>query len=915
MSTNQRNGFSSPVNHSNVDYIDSLYLEYKQNPDAVALEWKRFFEGLEFGQSGSLGLSEKELDVYHLIQAYRNYGHFEASLDPLSNTPPSSEQLALKKFNLSEKDLNTVFQIGSMIGKPNSSLKEIIATLRQVYCGKLSVQCAEALPEVRNWFIREFELENPKFKLTANEKKEVFHSLARTEALEKFIHTRYVGTKRFSVEGGDALMPMLETLVQKSPQYKFEEIVIGMAHRGRVNVLANFMGKGLEYIFGDFNGPTELAEPMDDFDGDVKYHLGYVAHKETTTGPTCQVTLAYNPSHLEAVNPVVLGMVRAAQRRRKDTKDRKKVIPVLIHGDAAFAGQGVVLETFQMSQVKGYTVGGTLHIVIDNQVGFTTNPENHRSSHYSSDVAKVLATPVLHVNGDDAESCVRALEIAIKFRQEWGRDIVINMICYRRFGHNEGDEPAYTQPLMYEIIKGHPTLKDIYSKQLARENSLDTKYMDGFYQEKMDNLQKIYDDTKKNPPKAKAYKFDGFWKGFRKGTRADLDKPVNTQVDLAVLKDLGKKLSEVPAGFTPHPKLVKGLLETRRAMAEGKQPLDWGTAELLAYGSLLTEGTSVRLSGQDCVRGTFTHRHAGLYDFKNGEPYAALDQVNGDKVEFCVYDSILSEYGVLGFEYGNAACDPTFLTIWEAQFGDFSNGAQIIIDQFLCSGESKWMQMTGLVLLLPHGYEGQGPEHSSARLERWLQLCAQGNMQVVNLTTPAQIFHAMRRQMKRDFRKPLIVMSPKSLLRHAKAVSSLEELGQGTFQEIIVDKADAKKANTAVFVSGKLYYELLEEKEKQKKDNIVLIRMEQIYPFAEKQIVTALKSFPNLKNVVWAQEEPKNMGAFQHVYFKFQDMFKRENLKWDLEYVGRPERSSPATGSVYRHKVEQNEFIQSVMKY
>lgn len=915
MSTNQRNGFSSPVNHSNVDYIDSLYLEYKQNPDAVALEWKRFFEGLEFGQSGSLGLSEKELDVYHLIQAYRNYGHFEASLDPLSNTPPSSEQLALKKFNLSEKDLNTVFQIGSMIGKPNSSLKEIIATLRQVYCGKLSVQCAEALPEVRNWFIREFELENPKFKLTANEKKEVFHSLARTEALEKFIHTRYVGTKRFSVEGGDALMPMLETLVQKSPQYKFEEIVIGMAHRGRVNVLANFMGKGLEYIFGDFNGPTELAEPMDDFDGDVKYHLGYVAHKETTTGPTCQVTLAYNPSHLEAVNPVVLGMVRAAQRRRKDTKDRKKVIPVLIHGDAAFAGQGVVLETFQMSQVKGYTVGGTLHIVIDNQVGFTTNPENHRSSHYSSDVAKVLATPVLHVNGDDAESCVRALEIAIKFRQEWGRDIVINMICYRRFGHNEGDEPAYTQPLMYEIIKGHPTLKDIYSKQLARENSLDTKYMDGFYQEKMDNLQKIYDDTKKNPPKAKAYKFDGFWKGFRKGTRADLDKPVNTQVDLAVLKDLGKKLSEVPAGFTPHPKLVKGLLETRRAMAEGKQPLDWGTAELLAYGSLLTEGTSVRLSGQDCVRGTFTHRHAGLYDFKNGEPYAALDQVNGDKVEFCVYDSILSEYGVLGFEYGNAACDPTFLTIWEAQFGDFSNGAQIIIDQFLCSGESKWMQMTGLVLLLPHGYEGQGPEHSSARLERWLQLCAQGNMQVVNLTTPAQIFHAMRRQMKRDFRKPLIVMSPKSLLRHPKAVSTLEELGQGGFQEIIVDKADSKKVNTAVFVSGKLYYELLEEKEKQKKDNIVLIRMEQIYPFAEKQIVDALKSFPNLKNVVWAQEEPKNMGAFQHVYFKFQDMFKREKLKWDLEYVGRPERSSPATGSVYRHKVEQNEFIQTVMKY
>lgn len=916
MSTNQRNGATvSGINQSNAEYIDSLYLEFKQNPDSVSVEWKRFFEGLEFGQSGSLGLSEKELDVYNLIQAYRNYGHFEASLDPLSNTAQPSEQLSLKKFNLGEKDLNSTFQIGSMIGKPNAPLKEIIATLRNAYCGKLTVQCAEALPEVRNWFIREFETENAKFKLSVAEKKEVFNSLARTESLEKFIHTRYVGTKRFSIEGGDALMPMLETLVQRSASLKFDEIIIGMAHRGRVNVLANFMGKGLEYIFGDFNGPTELAEPIDDFDGDVKYHLGYVAHKETTAGTKCQVTLAYNPSHLEAVNPVVLGMARAAQRRRKDTKDRKSVIPLLIHGDGAFAGQGVGLETFQMAYVKGYTVGGTVHIVIDNQVAFTTSPENDRSAHYASDTAKVLATPVLHVNGDDAESCVRAIDLAIKFRQEWGRDIVINMACYRRFGHNEGDEPAYTQPLMYEIIKTHPTLKEIYSKQLIRENSVDAKYMESFYQEKMDNLQKIYEDTKKIPPKAKPFKFEGFWKGFRKGYLADLEKPVDTKTDLKALKEVGKKLSEVPQGFTPHPKLVKGLLETRRSMAEGKQPLDWGMAELLAYGSLLTEGTSVRLSGQDCVRGTFTHRHAGLYDFKNGEPYMALDTVNGDKVEFCVYDSILSEYAVLGFEYGNATADPTFLTIWEAQFGDFCNGAQIIIDQFLSAGEAKWMQMAGLVLLLPHGYEGQGPEHSSARLERWLQLSANGNMQVVNLTTPAQIFHALRRQMKRDFRKPLIVMSPKSLLRHPKAVSSLDELANGKFQEIIIDQADSKKVNTAVFVSGKLYYELLEEKEKLKKDNIVLIRLEQIYPFADKQIAAALKTFPNLKNVVWTQEEPKNMGAFQNVYFKFVDMFKNEKLKFDLDYVGRPERSSTATGSVYRHKVEQNDLIQSVMKY
>ncbi|MCB0368188.1 MAG: 2-oxoglutarate dehydrogenase E1 component, partial [Bdellovibrionales bacterium] len=847
--------------------------------------------------------------------AYRNYGHFEASLDPLSNTPPSSEQLSLKKFNLTETDLNSKFQIGSIVGKTNASLKEIIAHLKSVYCGRLTVQCAEALPEVRNWFIKEFEIENPKFKLSAPEKKEVFQSVTKAEALERFIHTRYVGTKRFSIEGGDALLPMLETIVQKGTRLKAEEIMIGMAHRGRVNVLANFMGKGLEYIFADFNGPTELSEPVDDFDGDVKYHLGYVAQKETSHGP-CHVTLAYNPSHLEAVNPVVLGMARAAQRRLKDTKERKKVIPVLIHGDAAFAGQGVVLETFQMAHVKGYTVGGTVHIVIDNQVGFTTNPENHRSSHYSSDVAKVLATPVLHVNGDDAEACVRAMDIALRFRQEWGRDIVINMICYRRYGHNEGDEPAYTQPLMYEIIKTHPTLKDIYGKQLIREGVIDQKYFESFYQEKLDNLQKIYDETKKNPPKIKPFKFEGFWKGLRKGNSTDLKAAVNTKYPKKKLVELCKKFSEVPTGFTPHPKLARGLLGVRKAISNGEQLLDWGTAELLAYGSLLEEGTSVRLTGQDCVRGTFTHRHAALYDFKTGESYSALDEINPDKVEFCVYDSILSEYAVLGFEYGNATCDPTFLTIWEAQFGDFSNGAQIIIDQFLSAGEAKWMQMAGLVLLLPHGYEGQGPEHSSARLERYLQLCANGNMQVMNLTTPAQIYHAMRRQIKRDFRKPMIVMSPKSLLRHPKAVSSLEELADGGFQEVIPDSTikDSKKVKTLAFVSGKLYYELMEEKEKLKKDDLAIVRLEQIYPFPEKHILAVIKSFPQLKKIVWTQEEPKNMGAFQHVFFKFTDFFQSEKLKFDLQYVGRPERSSPATGSIYRHKIEQNEIIQGLMK-
>jgi 2-oxoglutarate dehydrogenase E1 component len=904
------------MNRNNLEYIDGLYLQYKSNPDSVGADWKKFFEGFDFASStsGGAGLSEKELDVYNLINAYRNYGHFEAQLDPLTNTAAPSDQLSLTRFNLKESDLEQKFQIGSIVGKPNGSLKEIIQHLRSCYCGKLTVQCAEALPEIRNWFIREFEKENQNFKLSLEQKKQTYESIAKAEALEKFIHTRYVGTKRFSVEGGDALLPMLEYMVQKGASLQVEEFTLGMAHRGRVNVLANFMGKALEYIFGDFNGPTELQEPLEDYDGDVKYHLGYTAQKETPSG-NVQVSLAYNPSHLEAVNPVVLGMVRAAQRRRNDTKNRKKVVPVLIHGDAAFSSQGVVLETFQMAHVKGYTVGGTVHIVIDNQVGFTTSPENGRSSHYSSDVAKVLHTPVLHVNGDDAEACVRAMDLAIRYRQEWGRDIVITIVCYRRFGHNEGDEPAFTQPLMYDIIKKHPTLREIYSKQILRDGTFDQAFVDGFYQEKMDNLQKIYEDTKKAAPKIKPFNFEGFWQGLKKGTAADMDKPVNTKFDLKKLKEICFKMGEVPSSFTPHPKLLK-LLETRKSMSEGKEPLDWGTAELLAYGSLLSDGTSVRLTGQDCVRGTFTHRHSGLYDVRTGESYFALDQINGDKVEFCVYDSILSEYAVLGFEYGNATCDPTFLTLWEAQFGDFANGAQIMIDQFLTAGEAKWRQMSGLVLLLPHGYEGQGPEHSSARMERFLQLAAQANIQVANLTTPAQIYHALRRQMKRDFRKPLIIMSPKSLLRHPKAVSTLEDLANGHFQEIIPDDGlkDSKKVENLVFVSGKLYYELLEEREKRDDKKTALVRMEQVFPFAYQQVLEVLKTYPNLKNVIWTQEEPQNMGSYQHIYFKFKDLFKKEKMKFDLEYVGRPEKASPATGSIYKHKLDQAEIIKNVFE-
>lgn len=903
------------MNHLNLDYLESLYSQFQTAPDSVGLEWKRFFEGVDFSKDFTKsGVSEKELDVYNLISAYRNYGHFEADLDPLTNTPSPSDQLHLSKFNLTEKDLDSKFKIGSIIGNKNATLQDIIIQLKAVYCGRLTIQCAEALPEIRNWFIKEFEQNPTHFKITNDYKKEILKSLTATEALEKFIHTRYVGTKRFSIEGGDAIMPMLDYLINKGSTLKMEELVIGMSHRGRVNVLVNFMSKDVGTLFADFNGPTELDVPLEDFDGDVKYHLGYSKVKKTATGEVA-IHLAFNPSHLEAVNPVVLGMTRAIQRRKEDTTERNRVVPILIHGDAAFAGQGVVMETFQMAHVRGYTVGGTIHVVIDNQVGFTTNPESGRSAHYSSDVAKVLAIPVIHCNGDDAEACVRAMDIAIRYRQEYKRDIVINLLCYRRFGHNEGDEPAYTQPLMYDIIRKHPTLREIYSKSLVQSAVCDQTFADSLLTDRMNELQKIFEQTKIAPPKIKTFKFDGIWAGLKKASQVDIEKPALTQFDLAQLKKIGLTIATVPAGFNIHPKLVK-LLESRKAMAQGAEPIDWGMGELLAYGTLLSENTSVRLTGQDCVRGTFTHRHSGFFDIKTSEAYFSLKELNSQKTNFCVYDSILSEYAVMGFEYGNSITDPSFLTMWEAQFGDFSNGAQIIIDQFIAAGESKWQQMSGLVLLLPHGYEGQGPEHSSGRLERFLQLSAQNNIQVANLTTPAQIFHALRRQVRREFRKPLIIMTPKSLLRHPRATSTLEDFAQGAFQEVIPDLfiTDAKKVEKIVLVSGKLYYELLEEREKTKDLSTALVRIEQISPFPAWKMKEIFTLYSQAKKLVWAQEEPKNMGSYQFIYFKLIELMQQLSSKMTLAYVGRTERSSPATGSVYRHKAEQQKIIAEVFK-
>ncbi len=904
------------LNRSNLEYIEQQFQSYLKDPESIEAEWLRFFEGVEFAQnldSPAAGgdISTKEVDVYNLIQYYRDYGHLKAKLDPLGINRGNPELFALKNFNLTDTDLDIKFQASSLIGLNNASLKDIIKTLEGNYCNTITPHVSGCEPDVRSWFRNEFEDSKLSINFSIEEKKEIYHSVAKTEALEKFIHTRYVGTKRFSVEGGDALLPMLERSVHSGTALGTKELVIGMAHRGRINVLANFMNKAADIIFAEFEGVTiDTTE----YDGDVKYHMGFSSDKETKSGP-CHISLAFNPSHLEAVAPVVCGMTRAKQRRNKDTTDRKTVIPILIHGDAAVIGQGVVGETLQLSQLKGYTVGGSIHIIINNQIGFTTNPFDSRSTRYSSDVSKMVKAPVLLVNGDDVEACVRAMDMAVRFRQEFKQDIFIDMICYRRFGHNEGDEPAFTQPKMYSIIKKHPTLLKIYSDKLIAEGSLDKNYTKSFYKEKIDNLQVILDNVRKTPPVIKAIAFDGLWKGLHRGMADDLSVPVDTTVDKNVLLELSKSFTSVPTEIEVHSK-IKRLIGAREKMVN-EDRLDWAMGELLAYASLIKEGHSVRLSGQDCKRGTFTHRQSVYFDATTGEEHCPLKQINPEK-EFCVYNSSLSEMAVLAYEFGNNSADPTFLDIWEAQFGDFANGAQIIIDQFISSCEQKWARSNGLVMLLPHGYEGQGPEHSSARLERFLQLCGQENMQVCNLTTPANLFHAFRRQIKRDFRKPLVIMSPKSLLRHPKVTSTKAELSDGTFLEVITDprQEDMSTVEILLLCSGKIYYDIDKAREEIDSNKLALVRVEQLYPVPKAQLAALINASPNLKEVIWAQEEPQNMGSWHFIFPHLLNLLDELGVKKiQPKYIGRTFRASPAVGSQKVHITEQTDIINKCLQY
>ncbi len=899
----------------NVGYIEDLFQTFLQNPQGVDPEWRMFFEGMEFAKKVSgpgAGLSLKEVKVYDLIRAYRQYGHFKAKLDPLGiKQRPGYPELELRTHGLEEKDLESTFEIGQMVGLKGAKLKDILARLEQAYCGTITVDFADVYPDVQRWVIKEFE--QTAFQPSAETKKETLVSLTKAEALERFIQTRFVGAKRFSIEGGDALMPMMEHLLRIGAPEGLLEVVIGMAHRGRVNMLATYCGKPLDLIFAEFEGAFNLNQGYV-ADGDVKYHMGYSSDRDVK-GQKVHLSMAFNPSHLEAVDPVVCGMARAKQRLRKDNSERKRVIPVLVHGDAAFIGQGVVPETLQLSQLEGYTVGGTIHLVVNNQVGFTTNPEYSRSSTYCTDVAKALHLPVIHVNGDDVENCLRAMELAYQFRQTFRQDIVVDIVCYRRFGHNEGDEPSYTQPVMYQSIKGHPTLREIYAKKLSAEGVESEASVQALMDAEMNRMQEALDRSRKENVTPKFFALEGVWKGLKRASPQDFWLKTETKAEEATLQAAGKVLTSWPEGFTPHPKLQK-LLESRRKMMETRE-VDWGMGELLAYGALIKEGIPVRISGQDVGRGTFTHRHAIFHDANNGTRYSPLNTIQPDVADFAIHDSSLSEMGVLGFEYGNSTTDPRALTIWEAQFGDFSNGAQIIIDQFIASAESKWQRMTGLVLLLPHGYEGQGPEHSSARLERFLQLCAQENMQVAYPTTPAQLFHILRRQVKRDFRKPLVIMSPKSLLRHPKVISSLEELSKGAFQEVIPDALATKEASSVkrvILCSGKIYYELLDEREKNQNDGgTAIVRVEQLYPFPGEQIAQAVKSYPNLKQILWAQEEPRNMGAYTFVAPRLQELFAGLS-GISFRYVGRTERASPAIGSPKVHQTEQSEIIKGCFK-
>jgi 2-oxoglutarate dehydrogenase E1 component len=924
---------SSQLAGGNADYVESLYDAWLADTSSVSAEWNTYFtsfKGREAGDVSHLGAiarieaaqkqrhsataaappsdghARKQAGVLRLLTAYRSRGHLAADLDPLGLTEKmSAPDLGLAFHGLDDADLDTEFDAGNYAGGGQRlKLRELLARLQKTYAGTIGSEFMHISDHAqRSWIYTRLEQAAGKCALDQAGKQRVLDGLTAAEGLERYLHTKYVGQKRFSLEGGDSLIPMLDDVVRAAGDNGVKELVIGMAHRGRLNVLVNILGKPPKTLFDEFEGRFEHPDDPA-HSGDVKYHLGFSADVKTPRGGV-HVALAFNPSHLQIVNPVVAGSVHARQTRRRDTVHEQSMA-LMIHGDAAFAGQGVNMELLNMSQARGFKIGGTLNIVVNNQVGFTvSNPQDARSTMYCTDLAKMINAPVWHVNGDDPEAVIAVTRLAYDFRKQFRRDVVIDLVCYRRHGHNEADEPAATQPVMYQIIRKRPTARDLYQQQLVKEGMLAEGDAQKQFEAYRDRLEAGAPMTELDPSPQRDGHVD--WAKFIGGK---LSTPTDTSVPRQKLQELSSTILTMPADITLQARVTK-IYDDRRKMAAGELPADWGFAENLAYATLIDAGHDMRLVGQDSGRGTFFHRHAVLHDQKDGHTYMPLATVrNGADVE--VIDSLLSEEAVMAFEYGHSTTDPDTLNIWEAQFGDFANGAQVVIDQFISSGEAKWNRLCGLVLLLPHGYEGQGPEHSSARLERFLQLCAFDNMQVCVPTTPAQNFHMIRRQMLRSVRKPLIVMSPKSLLRHKLAVSSLDELASGAFQLVIGEHRElaAKKVKRVVFCSGKVYYDLLEEANKRELKDVAIVRVEQLYPFPRTEVTAALDKYPSAKEVIWCQEEPMNQGAWFQIRHHLQACI---GSKHSLSYAGRARSPAPAAGHLNTHVAEQAALVEQAL--
>ncbi|WP_435579697.1 2-oxoglutarate dehydrogenase E1 component [Gilvibacter sp.] len=899
------------LNAVHTSYLASLYDQYLQFPDSVEPSWRAFFQGFDFGmESGSLealgieavpGELIKEFRVVNLIDGYRGRGHLFTRTNPVRERRKYSPTLELSNFDLSMEDLDTEFEAGSILGLGKTTLRQIIAHLEAIYCDSIGVEYMyirkpEEVKWIQNWLNNNDN--HPKY--SADEKKHLLKKLNEAISFESFLHSKYVGQKRFSVEGVDALIPGLDTLIERGADMGIEQFVVGMAHRGRLNVLANIFGKSPEDIFSEFDSKEYDEEEL--FDGDVKYHMGWTSFRSTDQGKQIRMDLAPNPSHLETVNAVVQGIARAKLDNQLDGNE-KAILPILIHGDAAIAGQGVVYEVIQMAQLDGYRTGGTIHIVANNQVGFTTNYLDARSSTYCTDVGKVTLSPVLHVNADDVEAVAHAFTFALEYRMKFGRDVFLDVLGYRKYGHNEGDEPRFTQPKLYKAISKHQNPRDIYAERLIVEGIIDNDYVKKLESDYKSELEEDLEASRKREKTVITEILADDWEDYILGDIDDIKKPVNTTFNQEILDSLATGISQLP-GDKKFMRKIQRIVEDRKKRYFEGDNLDWAMGELLAYATLMHEGFNVRITGQDVERGTFSHRHAVIKTEDDAEEINLHNDLDTEG-KMHIFNSLLSEYGVVGFDYGYAMAAPRTLTIWEAQFGDFSNGAQIMLDQYISAAEAKWKTQNGLVMLLPHGYEGQGSEHSSARMERYLQLCSRQNMIVADVTTPANLFHLLRRQMKWNFRKPLIVFTPKSLLRNPKVVSTKEELATGAFQTVIDDpQADKKKIKSLVFCTGKFYYDLEDYREAQGRDDVALVRLEQLFPLPIEELKEIIDSYPNVTDYVWAQEEPKNMGAWGFMLMNF-DLVK-------LRVASRRVYSAPAAGSSTRSKARHKRVIESV---